>query len=104
MATTIQPPPLIPLLYQQIDLTTVQTLIPPTVVVDGDSYKARTAHIIAEGNGYRYRDDGVNPTDAVGMPVDVGQPAKFENAATQMLDLRVVSQVGTSKLNISWYR
>lgn len=95
--------PLIPILYEQLSVTTVITLTRPSKTINGDTYKARGCIIVPEGNGFRWRDDGTNPTAAVGMPVDIGSSVDLKNGATQLDDFRVVAQAGTSTINIAWY-
>jgi hypothetical protein len=97
--------PLIPIKYEQIsvDAITAVQLTRPSKTIDGDTYQARACLIIAEDNGYRWRDDGEDPTPGVGMPVDVGSAPDMKNAATQLDDFRVIAQAGTAKLNIAWY-
>jgi hypothetical protein len=87
--------------YQQItDLSAATALTIPTLTPDGSYQKPTFALIIAEGAAVRWRDDGVSPTASVGMPLAIGVPLQYDGDLTK---IRFIEQVGTAKLNISYY-
>jgi hypothetical protein len=57
--------------------------------------------ITPELQAVRWRDDGVDPTAAIGMPLAVG--STLEYTAAQLLRLRFISQVAGGLLNITYY-
>ncbi len=86
---------LYPLGYLQFSLstTTVTELPdPPT----GTSL----ALVKIEGAAARYRDDGVDPTSTVGMPIAVGESLVYD---ALMTDMRVIGQADGSKVNVAYY-
>lgn len=61
---------------------------------------ATTAMIVAEGQAVRWRDDGTDPTAAVGMPLAVGVPFVYTGALSR---IRFIEQAGGASLNIAFY-
>lgn len=85
-----------PLGYAQAALTTVQALSALLAVPAGATY----AILTAETNGFRWRDDGTNPTAGVGMPVAAGSTLVYDG---DLSAIRVVSQTGTCTLNVAYF-
>lgn len=86
---------LYPLGYLQIALsTTTLTELPDPPA--GTSL----ALVKIEGAPARYRDDGVDPTSAVGMPIAVGESLVYD---ALMTDMRVIGQTDGSKINVAYY-
>lgn len=59
--------------------------------------------IKAEGGPIRYRDDGVDPTAAVGMPLAVGESMVYD---ARMVNLRLIAQEAsptTTLCNAAFY-
>jgi hypothetical protein len=73
-------------------LTAAVALTPPP----GATY----ALITPTGQAVRWRDDGVAPTAALGMPIGVGQIVTLANLAA----LRFIEQTPSAALNVSYYR
>lgn len=80
--------------YVQAAVTTVQSL--PATIPAGATY----AVIVATTNGFRYRDDGTDPDATHGIPVAAGASITYDGPLAK---LRVVSQTGTSTLDIAYY-
>jgi hypothetical protein len=80
--------------YQQMTVTTVvrPRRSPPA--------QATYAIIIPETNGIRWRDDGTNPTAAIGMPVAAGATLVYDG---DLSAIKIVSQTGTSTVNVSYF-
>lgn len=85
-----------PLGYAQASLTVVQLLSALLAVPSGATYVV----LIPETNGLRWRDDGTNPTAAIGMPVAAGQSFVYDGDLSK---LRVVSQAATCTLNLAYF-
>jgi hypothetical protein len=88
--------------YQQItSLSSATGLTVPTIDPStGLTVKANFALIIPEGQAVRWRDDGTNPSSAVGMPLAVGVTLQYDGDLSR---IKFVEQVGGAKLNISYY-
>lgn len=86
---------LYPLSYSQFSLstTTVTELPDPP---DGTII----ALIKIEGAAARYRDDGVDPTTSLGMPIAVGESLVYD---ALMIDMRMIGQADGSKVNVAYY-
>jgi hypothetical protein len=82
-----------PLGYQQITVSALSSLTVPT--------GATVAYISVETAAVRYRDDGTNPTSAVGMPVSVGQQLVYSG---NLAAIKFIAQTGTPVLDVSYYR
>lgn len=85
-----------PLGYAQASLTTVQALSALLAVPSGATY----AVISPETNGFRWRDDGTNPTAAIGMPVAAGATLTYDG---DLSAIKLVSQTGTCTVNVSYF-
>ncbi|MEG5263242.1 hypothetical protein TRP66_02935 [Pseudomonas sp. JDS28PS106] len=81
--------------YQQMALTTDAVSAAP-VAPEGTI----VALMKVEGASVRYRDDGVNPTQAVGMPLSVGESLVYDAV---MLDMRLIAQQAGAIVNIAYY-
>jgi hypothetical protein len=87
--------------YQQItSLTAAAGLTVPTVTPEGLNGKPVFALVIAEGAAVRWRDDGVDPTATVGMPLAVGVPLQYDGDLNK---IRFIQQAATGIINISYY-
>lgn len=84
----------VPLGYQQISTVSSSTAL---TVPTGAKY----AVIVSEAQAVRYRDDGVAPTAAIGMPLAVGERLIYSG---RLSAIRFFEQTGGAKLNISYYR
>lgn len=91
--------PLVPLGYCQ--LASIDTAVGLASCSGGIPTGATYAIITAEAQAVRWRDDAVNPTTAVGMPVAVGAP--FFYAGT-LSGFRVIASTAGAKLDVSFYR
>jgi len=67
--------------------------------IPGDGSVGYTV-IYVEGNAVRWRDDSVNPTPTVGMPLSAGQAFPYSGDPHA---LRFVAQTGSAILNITYY-
>jgi hypothetical protein len=87
--------------YQQItSLSAATSLTVPSIDVNGLSIKPTIAVIIAETQAVRWRDDGVAPTAAVGMPLAVNTPYVYDGDIGR---IQFIEQVASAKLNITYY-
>ncbi len=57
--------------------------------------------VIPESQAVRWRDDGTDPTAAVGMPLAVGQTLIY--TAKQMSQLKFIEQTASAKINVAYY-
>lgn len=67
---------------------------------------ATRAIITAETQAVRWRDDGTDPTTAIGMPLAAGASFTYSafNQATQALaPIKFIEQAASAKLNIAYY-
>lgn len=88
---------LIPLGYQQV------TLSASTVLVVSDLMPgAVQSNLKMETFGARYRDDGVDPTPAIGYPLDVGESLTYDVHMTGR-DFRIIGQQNGAVVNILFY-
>ena len=79
--------------YQQItSLSSAQALTVPV--------GATMALIVPEAQAVRWRDDGVNPTASVGMPIAVGESFNYDG---DLKRIRFIQQTTSATLNISYY-
>jgi len=79
--------------YQQItDASTAVGLTVPT--------GANFAMIICEAQAVRWRDDGVNPTTTVGMPLSTGVGFRYDGDLNR---IRFIAAVAGAIINISYY-
>lgn len=80
--------------YQQItSVSSAVGLTPPS--------GALKAVIVAENTQCRWRDDGVNPTASVGMPL---APGAFFGYDGDLNRIKFIEVVAGAKLNVSYYR
>jgi len=87
--------------YQQITtLSSATGLTVPSVDANGLSCRPSIALITPEGQAVRWRDDNVNPTASVGMPLAVGVTLQYDGDLTQ---IKFIEQVSGAKINISYY-
>lgn len=88
--------------YQQItSLSAAAGLTVPTKdPVTGANVKANFALITAETQDLRWRDDGVDPTASVGMPLAAGVTLQYDGDLGR---IKFIEQTGGGKLNISYY-
>lgn len=84
-----------PLGYRHVDLSTT-TVYELNDIPGGSSL----ALIKIEGASIRYRDDGVDPTATVGMPLSPGETLQYD---ASMGDLRLIAQSTGAVANISFY-
>lgn len=63
---------------------------------------ASYAVVTVESQAVRWRDDAVNPSATVGMPIAVGNSTTF-NGRANILATKFFEQAGGAKLNVSYY-
>jgi len=61
---------------------------------------ATLAIITPETQAVRWRDDGTNPTSAVGMPVPISTVLSYDG---DLQRIRFIEQAASAKLNVSYY-
>lgn len=61
---------------------------------------ATMAVIVPEAQDIRWRDDGVNPTASVGMPVAVGAVLSYDGDLNR---IRFIQQSASAIINVSYY-
>lgn len=87
--------------YQQITVLSSATgLTVPTVDLNGLAARPAIALITPEGQAVRWRDDDVNPTASVGMPLAVGVTLQYDGDLTH---IKFIEQTAGAKINISYY-
>jgi hypothetical protein len=87
--------------YQQItSLNTAQALTVPTRDANGMSVLPSLALITPLTQNVRWRDDGVNPTATVGMPLLAGVTLQYDGDMTR---IRFIETTASAELNISYY-
>jgi hypothetical protein len=87
--------------YQQItSLSAATGLTVPQYDVNGLACKPTIAIITCETNGVRWRDDDVNPTASVGMPLASGVTLQYDGDLTK---IKFIEQLSGAKLNVSYY-
>ena len=80
--------------YQQItNVSAAVGLTPPS--------GALKALIISDNAGFRWRDDGVNPTASVGMPVSQGAFLAYDG---DLNSIKFIQTNASAVLNVSYYR
>lgn len=88
--------------YQQIvGMASSTALTIPTRDLNGLGGTPSVAIIVPETQGVRWRDDGVNPTATVGMPLAVGATLVYDGDLTK---IRFFQQAATATLNVSYYK
>jgi hypothetical protein len=87
--------------YQQItSLTAATGLTVPTKDLNGLSCRPSIAIITAEAQAVRWRDDDVDPTASVGMPLASGVTLQYDGDLTK---IKFIEQTASAKINISYY-
>lgn len=87
--------------YQQItSLTAAAPLTVPVRDATGLSVKPTLAIITPETAGVRWRDDGVDPTGTVGMPLAAGVTLQYDGDLSRV---RFIQSASGAILNISYY-
>ena len=87
--------------YEQItNLTAAVGLTVPIRDVNGLSVRPIVALITPATAGVRWRDDGVDPTATVGMPLAVGETLQYNGDLTF---IRFIQSGGVAELNINYY-
>lgn len=70
------------------------------VAVAAASPRAQTALLHAEAQNVRWRDDGTNPTTAVGMILYAGQVMLYDGDLTK---IKFIAATAGAILNVSYY-
>jgi hypothetical protein len=79
--------------YQQItSLSSAAQLTPPQ--------GATLALIVPESQNVRWRDDGIDPTASVGMPIFVGASLSYDGDFNK---IKFIEETASAKLNVSYY-
>jgi len=87
--------------YEQItNLTSAVGLTVPHRDVNGLSCKPTIAIIIAAGSPVRWRDDDVNPTASIGMPLQDAVALQYDGDLTK---IKFIETSPGTTLNISYY-
>jgi hypothetical protein len=87
--------------YQQItDLTSAVGLTVPEVDKTGLKQMPTIALITPLTGNVRWRDDGVDPTASVGMPLAIGVTLQYDG---NLKGIKFINNGGTAELNISYY-
>lgn len=86
--------PLYPKGYVQVALSSsaVQQMTPPS--------GATLALVKVEAAGIRYRDDGVDPTPNIGMPLAVGESLVYD---AFMNNVKIIGQADGAICNVAFY-
>jgi hypothetical protein len=87
--------------YQQItSLSAATGLTVPTRDLNGLNQKPVIALITPETQAVRWRDDDVNPTASVGMPLAAGVTLQYDGDLTK---IKFIEQTASAKINVSYY-
>ena len=87
--------------YQQItSLSASSALTVPTMDKNGNKQQPTIAIIISETQAVRWRDDGIDPTSTVGMPLAAGVALQYDGDLSK---IRFIESTAGAKLNISYY-
>lgn len=87
--------------YQQItSLSSATSLTVPTRDLNGLSCRPAIAIITPLTAAVRWRDDGVAPTAAVGMPLAAGVTLQYDGDLTK---IQFIQNGGTAELNVTYY-
>lgn len=88
--------------YQQITSLSSATglTVPTRDPSTGANVKANFALITAETQDLRWRDDGVDPTASVGMPLAAGVTLQYDGDLGR---IKFIEQTAGGKLNVSYY-
>lgn len=91
-----------PVGYQQItSLSAATGLTIPSNATKDPAKAAKAALIIAETQSVRWRDDGVDPTASVGMPLPTGAPGIFYTG--DLSAIKFIETTTSAKLNVTYY-
>ena len=87
--------------YEQITgLSSAKGLTVPSVDLNGLACKPTLALIVAESTAVRWRDDDVDPSGTVGMPLATGVTLQYDGDLSK---IRFIEQSASSKLNVTYY-
>jgi hypothetical protein len=87
--------------YQQItSVSAAVGLTVPTRDLNGMNCKPAIALIVAEGAAVRWRDDEVDPTASIGMPLAIGVTLQYDG---DLGKIKFIEQAASAKINISYY-
>lgn len=88
--------------YQQITSLSSATglTVPTRDPSTGANVKANFALITAEAQNLRWRDDGVDPTASVGMPLAAGVTLQYDGDLSK---IKFIQQTSGGIVNISYY-
>ena len=87
--------------YEQITgLSSVKGLNVPTKDLNGLACRPSIAIITAETQAVRWRDDDVDPTSSVGMPLASGATLQYDGDLTK---IKFIEQTASAKLNVTYY-
>jgi hypothetical protein len=87
--------------YQQItSLSAASALTVPQTDLNGLNARPSIALITPETQAVRWRDDDVNPTASVGMPLAAGVTLQYDGDLTK---IKFIEQSASAKLNVTYY-
>jgi hypothetical protein len=87
--------------YQQItSLSAAAGLTVPQTDLNGLNARPSIALITPETQAVRWRDDDVNPTASVGMPLAAGVTLQYDGDLTK---IKFIEQTASAKLNVTYY-
>lgn len=89
--------------YQQITLGAASTALTVPSIDPNTGQNAMPTHavIIVDGTSVRYRDDGVDPTASIGMPLLQGTVFIYDG---DLRKLRFIRTAAGAILNVSYYK
>ncbi len=89
--------------YQQINGAAASTAltIPSVDPVTGLSAMPTHAVIVVEAQTVRWRDDGTNPTAAIGMPLTPGSIFIYDG---DLRRIRFIQAAATAVINVTYYK
>lgn len=89
--------------YQQINGAAASTAltIPTVDPVTGLSAMPTHAVIVTEAQIVRWRDDGTNPTAAIGMPLNPGSVFVYDG---DLRKIRFIQVAATAVINVTYYK
>lgn len=91
----------VPLACTQISvLTAAVGLTTGNATIDAQIAKANLVLISPETQAVRFRDDGTDPTAAVGQPIAAGTTLEYMGTISAV---KVIQQAATAKLNCAFY-
>ena len=87
--------------YQQITgLSSAKGLTVPSVDLNGLACRPSIALITPETQGVRWRDDDIDPTASVGMPLAAGVTLQYDGDLTK---IKFIEQTASAKINVTYY-